>query len=477
MINCNTEIFARINTCCSSVGDQYLYRSLRTLCYEDLKLEALENKIIFVTDHQDARIDIQKKLLRIGKRENNYYIPSFLNGLDHFKLSKIWIYYLLQLLLFLAIVMSILLRHTYAYAFMGIIFLVNINIYALMKGKYEINMDLMIAVQSILKISGEFAEEKNDAVFGGFRENQEVVRKLTKSLKFINGRHRRKYSADFMEVFAMYITGAFLFDFVMYNRILTMLEEHLTVIYQVFELLGELDMAVSAASFRRSIPMYCVPEFGEGCGISYEEMYNPLLEEPVYNDFSLNDSCIVTGSNASGKSTFIKAVAINEILAMSIHTCAAKTARIAKAEVYTSMAIRDDLLAGESYFVREVRSLQRIVEVIDRGNLVIAVIDEILRGTNSQERIAASAAILKYLERKNCIVIVASHDVELIDLLDSDHYANYYFSEKAKNEEIVFDYKLHQGICEQRNAIKLLDHFGFPESVVEAANRYLAQWK
>ena len=74
-------------------------------------------------------------------------------------------------------------------------------------------------------------------------------------------------------------------------------------------------------------------------------------------------------------------------------------------------------------------------------------------------------------------MIVASHDVELIDLLDSDHYANYYFSEKARNEEIVFDYKLHQGICEQRNAIKLLDHFGFPESVVEAANRYLAQWK
>ena len=82
-------------------------------------------------------------------------------------------------------------------------------------------MDLMIAVQSILKISGEFAGEKDAAVFGGFRENQEVVRKLTKSLKFINGRYRRKYSADFMEVSATYITGAFLFDFVMYNRILT----------------------------------------------------------------------------------------------------------------------------------------------------------------------------------------------------------------------------------------------------------------
>ncbi len=466
------QIFARINVCCSSIGEQYLYRSLRTISYDDAKMESLEEKIVFAIENQDDRVDIQKKLLRIGKRTNSYYIPSFLNALENFKLDKIWVYYLLQILLFLAIILSIFLQHTYAYAFLGIIFLVNINIYALMKNKYEINMDLLIAVQAILQISKELAGKKETAVSIAFRENVRIAGKLARSMAFVSGRHRRKASADFMEMCAMYLTGAFLFDFVLYNRILAKLDHNLNAVFELYTSLGELDMAISAASFRKSLPVCCIPQFCGESRIDYEEMYNPLLENPVYNDFSLSDSCIITGSNASGKSTFTKAIAVNEILAMSIHTCAAKTARIAKAEVYTSMAIRDDLLSGESYFVKEIKSLQRIVEVIERGSFVIAVIDEILRGTNNRERISASAAILKYLENKNCAVIVASHDIELISLLHSDRYVNYYFCEKAEKEEIIFDYKIHQGICEQKNAIKLLDYFGFPESIVENAYRY-----
>ncbi|MCI9229094.1 MAG: hypothetical protein HFG86_13910 [Dorea sp.] len=165
------QIFARINVCCSSIGEQYLYRSLRTISYDDAKMESLEEKIVFAIENQDDRVDIQKKLLRIGKRTNSYYIPSFLNALENFKLDKIWVYYLLQILLFLAIILSIFLQHTYAYAFLGIIFLVNINIYALMKNKYEINMDLLIAVQAILQISKELAGKKETAVSIAFREN------------------------------------------------------------------------------------------------------------------------------------------------------------------------------------------------------------------------------------------------------------------------------------------------------------------
>lgn len=469
------KVFARINTCCSAIGEQYLYRSLRTVNFDAARLDVLEEKIIYMYENQDDRTDIQKKLLQTGKRTNSYYVPSFLNALENFKLNKIWIYYLLQMLLFLAIIVSIFLHHTFAYAFLGISFLVNINVYALMKNKYEINMDLIMAVQGMLRISKELAEKKETAVSGVFRENIETVNKLARSMTFVSGRYQRKNSVDFMELCATYLTGAFLFDFVLYNRILAKLEDHLTVVYKIYDSLGELDMAVSTASFRRSIPVYCVPEFCKEYRIDYKEVYNPLLESPVYNDFSLSGHCIITGSNASGKSTFIKAIAVNEILAMSIHTCAAGTARIAKAEIYTSMAIQDDLLAGESYFVREVKSLQRIVKAVDQGRFVIAVIDEILRGTNTGERIAASAAILKYLESKNCIVVVASHDMELVEMLNDGYYVNYYFCEKAKKEEIVFDYKIHGGICKMKNAIKLLDYFGFPERIIADANGYLAK--
>jgi len=467
------KVFARINMCCSSIGEQYLYKSLRNINFEERAMESLEEKIVFMEENQEKRIEVQKKLLSIGKRKNNYYIPSFLRELNSYKLNNIWVYYILQAMLFIAIGLSVVLQHVYVYALLGIIFLVNINTYALMKNKYEINMDLIVIIQNILQISKKIAKRAEKTVFGSFEEKLGTINKLTKSMALLNGRYQRKYTADFTELCSMYITGAFLFDFVLYNRVLKKLENNLIVIRNLFDLLGELDMAITIASFRNSLSFYCLPEFCEECGICYKDIYNPLVDNPVCNDFNLNNNCIVTGSNASGKSTFIKAIAINEILAMSIHTCTAKAAKISRAEVYTSMAVRDDLLAGESYFVKEIKSLQRIIKAIEQGRFVIAVIDEFLRGTNTRERISASAAILRYLENKKCIVIVASHDIELINLMKSNRYDNYYFCESTERKEVIFDYKIHKGICGQRNAIKLLEFFGFPKNIVEDANKYL----
>lgn len=133
------------------------------------------------------------------------------------------------------------------------------------------------------------------------------------------------------------------------------------------------------------------------------------------------------------------------------------------------MAVRDDLLAGESYFVKEIKSLRRIVRKLEETGKALVVIDEILRGTNSRERIAASAAILKYLEERNCMVIVASHDMELAKMLQVHAYRNYYFCEKETKGRIEFDYKIHEGICMQTNAIKLLEHFEFPQDMIKDA--------
>ncbi len=466
------QVFGRINICCSSVGEQYLYMCLRNPGVSYSKMESLEEKITYVKDNESIRIEIQQGLMRIGKRKNNYYISAFLNDLDSYKLDNIWIYYFLQIILFASIVLGIFLRHSYAYAFLGIVFLININVYALMKHKYEINMDLLVSIQSILQISKGFARKKEKVLSSTFKENLKTIDRLTRSMSLINGRHQRKYTADFMELCAMYITGAFLFDFVLYNRLLMSLKSHLKILYELYESLGEWDMAISIASFRESVPLFCIPQFCEDRRIAYREIYNPLLDHPVCNDFCLDTNCIITGSNASGKSTFIKAVAMNAILAMSIHTCTARTAEVSKADIYTSIAIRDDLLAGESYFVREIKSLRRVIDASNEGRFVIAVIDEILRGTNTRERIAASASILKYLEKRNCMVLVASHDLELIRLLKNGRYANYYFCEKADGKEIIFDYKIHPGICRQQNAIKLLEVLGFPEDIIEDANEY-----
>lgn len=136
----------------------------------------------------------------------------------------------------------------------------------------------------------------------------------------------------------------------------------------------------------------------------------------------------------------------------------------------TSMAVKDDLMAGESYFIREIRYLKRILDNLNEDRVTVCAIDEILRGTNTGERIRASRAILEYLKDKNCIALVATHDKELTELL-GDAYLNYHFSEEIGEDDIAFSYKIMEGPATSQNAVKLLEFAGFPKGIIEAAQR------
>ena len=134
------------------------------------------------------------------------------------------------------------------------------------------------------------------------------------------------------------------------------------------------------------------------------------------------------------------------------------------------MAVKDDLMAGESYFIREIRYLRRILDSLDSDKTTICAIDEILRGTNTGERIRASRAILEYLKDRNCISLVATHDRELTELLKED-YDNYHFSEEIGEHDIVFNYRIIEGPASSQNAVKLLEFAGFPKEIIRASCR------
>lgn len=133
-------------------------------------------------------------------------------------------------------------------------------------------------------------------------------------------------------------------------------------------------------------------------------------------------------------------------------------------------------MAGESYFIKEIRSMERIIRQVDTGRPVLAVIDEILRGTNTRERIAASTAVLRYLREKGCLVIAATHDLEIAENLVSqtEDYEGFYFCEETYEKGLTFDYKIHPGICRQTNAVRLLEVFGFPEQIIRDARKSLS---
>ncbi|MBP3296251.1 MAG: hypothetical protein J6M27_06695, partial [Lachnospiraceae bacterium] len=180
-------------------------------------------------------------------------------------------------------------------------------------------------------------------------------------------------------------------------------------------------------------------------------------------------SMLLTGSNASGKSTFLKTVALNQLLSQTLYFACADEFHADFHRIYTSMSLRDDLEHQESYFMVEIRAMQRILEAGRReGAKIACFVDEVLRGTNTVERIAASTEILKYMAQQGYFCAAATHDIELTSLLE-DVYENYHFSEEIKDGDVLFNYRLQEGKAQTRNAIRLLSVMGYEESIIEQA--------
>lgn len=200
-----------------------------------------------------------------------------------------------------------------------------------------------------------------------------------------------------------------------------------------------------------------------------ENIYHPLLQNPVKNSILTERGVLITGSNASGKSTFLKTVAINAILAQTIHTCMADSYSAGLYRIMSSMALRDDLAGGDSYYIVEIKSLKRILNRLEEeGNPVLCFVDEVLRGTNTVERIAASTQILKSLSKASVLCFAATHDIELTHLLKK-YYNNYHFEEEIVDNDVVFHYQLMRGRAVTRNAIKLLGVMGYDEEIIKEA--------
>ena len=138
--------------------------------------------------------------------------------------------------------------------------------------------------------------------------------------------------------------------------------------------------------------------------------------------------------------------------------------------VFSSMALTDDLVKGESYFIVEIRSLKRIMDAASDGTgiPVLGIVDEVLRGTNTIERISASSQILRRIAGEEMIIFAATHDIELTYILDGV-YRNLHFEEEVREKDVVFNYKLVEGRALSRNAIALLKIAGYDESVVTGA--------
>ena len=242
---------------------------------------------------------------------------------------------------------------------------------------------------------------------------------------------------------------------------------------RVLQTVGEIDTAIAVASFRAGVKTWIRPRFVEpNAPARLSNIRHPLVEDAVPNSIGLAPpyGVLITGSNMSGKSTFLRTVGVNVVLAQTIHTCLAESYEAPVYRVRSSLGRSDDLLAGKSYYLVEVESILSLIEASNEIEPHLFLLDELFRGTNAVERIAAGEAVLTEMigSGKCHVVLVATHDVELVDLL-RDSYVVCHLADAVGPNGLMFDYRLTAGPATSRNAIELLRLNGAPEDVVMRA--------
>lgn len=235
-----------------------------------------------------------------------------------------------------------------------------------------------------------------------------------------------------------------------------------------FNTLGQIEAVSTIATISFNHPGWNFPVFAADDGIfNATSLGHPLIDENkrVVSSFTTSGTAklsLVTGSNMAGKSTFLRSVGINIVLAMMGSPVCAKSLTLSPAGVISSMRVTDNLEESTSTFYAELKKLKQIIEAVYRNEKVFLLLDEILRGTNSLDRHTGSKALIKQLLKHHAVGILATHDLELADLVKQypSNIHNYHFDVQVEGEELYFDYKLKEGVCQSLNASILMKKIG-----------------
>lgn len=464
------EVYDRLAFVETQAGEESLYEILRTPLTDPELLAQRELQIRYFQEHPKERAACQMLSHRLSVKKCSRSLYEQLEQLEKAPEQKAVSDYLAVWLVLFSVIMIL-------WNFpVGICMMVAVCIYNILsyfKRKAEITPYISCFLYLILFVKqAEKFPQLTGPWQGDITKLTNIVNKLQRLKRgaFLLPEGNIRSSSDPFSVLLDYVNMLLHMDLLFFyhrkKQILMYREEAAELI----RITGKIEAFIAIVAFRAGNSGNCIPEYQEK-GIMAEGLYHPLLKKPVANDMNTTDCMLITGSNASGKSTFLRTVAINVLLAQTVHTCMAKAFAAPCYRLYTSISISDDLLNGESAYVAEIRALKRIIDAAKvKGTPVIAFTDEILRGTNTVERIAAAAQILKYLKEEGVFCFAATHDVELTVLLQKE-YHNYHFTEEVENGEVIFPYQLKEGRVRSRNAIRLLAGMGYDKKITETAEK------
>jgi hypothetical protein len=475
------EIFERVDHCRSRIGSQVLYDLLRTPSFQAEEIATRSRLIALLGADPELRVQAQAALQAL-ETEDAGLLPNLFFTEMPARPAAYLLYPALTAAVLGAVVVTAV--HHQAWTLFIPLILTNIFVSQAYREKIQPWIQPLRVLNTLVRTADRLhrlVEAKADPdlneVLRPYREHRPaalVLEGLTRWLMI----ERNNSGSDLGSIFVEYLNMVLLLDVNSFLFSMEAIRSRERLIRVLFEMVGTLDALLAVASYRHSLVTYCVPTFGlSEKRLTIDDALHPLLANGVPNSLAVEGKGIfVTGSNMSGKTTFIRTIAVNALLAQTIATCTARRYEAPLLEVHTSIGRTDSLQEGKSYYMSEVEAIGGFIEDAAEAAPCLFVIDEIFRGTNTTERIAASKAVLDALNRTDGphLVMVSTHDIDLARLLQT-FWDRYHFREYVEDGALQFDFKLRPGLSSSRNALRLLAACGYPEAVVADAEATAAR--
>lgn len=459
------KIYEKLDRTHTTVGEQVLYHILRTPKFEKDVLLKRKAILDLFQGNKEVREELQLKLFNLGRESKNSATELIWDEITPKKNKRL----MFNLLALLPVLTILIMPFNLSLGVTLLLTLFGVNLYIHYTQGTEISscvdgINYLAGVINTAKQISTIKSQELQEYINILKENAEVCSKIAKNTSSI-GR------IEGIDMFADYVYILTLAKERQYYNAVDHINSYRKQLKTLFFTLGELDALLSIASYREGLMNYTEPCLdNEKAHLDVEGLWHPLIKEPVPNSISINESGIIlTGSNMSGKSTFLRTIGVNALFAQTIYTCNAESYCGSFFKIISSISPSDNLLVGKSYYLGEAEALLRIINSCEKEIPSLCIIDEIFRGTNPIERVSASTEILNYLVNNNSLVIVATHDLELTEMVDQ--YGCYYFTEDVDEEGLNFDYMIRKGVSPTRNAIKLLKYLGYPSEIIDRTNQ------
>jgi hypothetical protein len=463
------ELFMFVDRTTSKVGQQFLYNTLRSIPSNGDKFVEQEKLIEQITKDSNLRLKLQIHLDNLT-RESTYFITSLFQD-EHLKKPK-W-FFLIPILSFTSLLSILLLPFTPQFFFvLLVVMIINMGIHYWNKQNlysYLGSIPQLLKLNSVAKEILKYNLLKN--ISPDLPESIKIIDKVKNrmSLFKLEAKLQSEIGIAFWSMLEL-IKALFLLEPLLLFGVLRQLDTKRREIEKVFSFVGYVDSIISIASLRQGLKLFCLPQIEKNRKVlDAFEMYHPLIINCIPNSIQIGSkSILLTGSNMSGKTSFIRTIGLNIISGLTLNTCFARQFCLSRLKIFSAIRISDNLMNDRSYYFEEVLTIKDMIDKSQMPESNLFLLDEIFKGTNTIERISAGKAVLSYLNNESNIVFVSTHDIELAELLQ-ESYKLYHFSEQVDNKTVDFDFKLKEGKLTNRNAIRILEINDYPEQIITEA--------